>query len=59
METGIMASFCLGLKGLGFPKIRCTFLAVRIFRVTVFWGIWLGPPVLGTYYTYTHIHIHT
>ena len=35
METG-------GLEGLGFPKIRGTFLGVPIIRAIVFWGLSRG-----------------
>ena len=32
-----------------FPKIRGTFLGVPIIRPIVFWGLYWGPPILGTY----------
>ena len=32
-----------------FPKIRGTFLGVRIVRIIVFGGLYLGPPILGNY----------
>ena len=39
-----------GLQGLGFPKIRGTFLGVPIIRTVVFWGLYWGPPILGNYH---------
>ena len=45
METGGR-----GLWGLGFPKIRGTFLGVPIIRTIVFWGLYWGPLILGNYH---------
>ena len=33
-----------------FPKIRGTFLGVRIIRIIVYWGLYWGPLILGNYY---------
>ena len=32
-----------------FPKIRGTLLGVPIIRIIVFWGLYLGPLILGNY----------
>ena len=37
---------------LGFPKIRGTLFGAPIMRITVFWGLYWGPPILGNY----HLH---
>ena len=34
----------------GFPKIGGTFLGVPIIRTIVFWGLYLGPSILGNYH---------
>ena len=34
----------------GFPEIRGTFLGVPIIRITVFAGLYWGPPILGNYH---------
>ena len=34
----------------GFPKIRGTFLGFSIIRTIVFWGLYLGPVILGNYH---------
>ena len=41
----------------GFPKIRCTFLGVPIIRTIVFWGLYWGPLILGTYHLSLYICI--
>ena len=33
-----------------FPKIRGTLLGVLIIRVTVYWGLYWGPIILGNYH---------
>ena len=33
------------VKGLGFPKIRDSFLEAFIKRITIFWGLYWGPPI--------------
>ena len=33
----------------GFPKIRGTLLGVPMIRIIVFWGLYLGAPILGNY----------
>ena len=35
---------------MGFPRIRGTSLGVPIIRIRVFWGLYLGSPVLGNYH---------
>ena len=32
-------------------------LRVAIIRITVFWGLYRGPPTLGNYHIYIYIHI--
>ena len=44
MEAGIIYVIT---QGLGFPKIRATFLGVPIRRTEVFWGRYWGPPIFG------------
>ena len=39
-----------GLHELGFPKIRGTFFGVPIIRITIFWGLYWGPFLLGNYH---------
>ena len=39
-----------GLQGLGFPKIRGTFLGVPIIRTIVCLGLYWGPVILGNYH---------
>ena len=34
----------------GFPKFRGTFLGVPIIRIIVYWGLYWGPPIWGTYH---------
>ena len=36
----------------GFPKIRGTLLGVPIIRTIVFWGLDLGPLILGNYHVF-------
>ena len=45
METGGR-----GLWGLGFPKIRGTFLEIPIVRIITYLGLFWGSPVLGSYH---------
>ena len=33
----------------GFPKVRGTFFGVPIMRITIFWGLYWGPLILGNY----------
>ena len=33
----------------GFPKIKGTFLGVPIIRTIVYWGLYWGPLILGSY----------
>ena len=42
MEMKWKLGFYRGLEGLGFPKIRGTFLGVPIIRTIVFWGLYWG-----------------
>ena len=44
MEQHLSRKLCI------FPKIRGTFLGVPIIRITVFWGLYWGPPILGNYH---------
>ena len=39
--------YYLGFRGLGFPKILCTFLGGPIIRTIIFLGSILGPPYFG------------
>ena len=32
-------------KGLGFPKIRGTIWGVPVIVITLFWGLYWGPPI--------------
>ena len=41
--------FYRGLEGLGFPKIRDSFLGITIIRTIVSWGLYWGPLLLGNY----------
>ena len=41
----------------GFPKIRGTILGVPIIRILVYWGLHLGPLILGNYHIYPYARL--
>ena len=58
-ELDLQGGYYLGLwqaylqpgRKWGFPKIRGTILGVPLIRAIVYWGLYLGPPILGNYQT--------
>ena len=38
-----------------FPKIKGTFLGVPIISTSVFWGLYWGPPIIGSYHVVSHV----
>ena len=46
-----------GYVGIGFPTIRGTIVGDPIVRIIIFWGLYWGPPILGTT-MYVHLCGH-